>query len=87
MKTITLNIENPTVYNALIPFLKSIGINISQDTEYDKEKVKVDRSLTANKLLNSQLVGLWKDRKNIKNTSLFAREIRNEVQNRKHYTK
>ena len=45
------------------------------------EKSKRPR-LTANKLLNSDLIGLWQDRKDIKDSASFARQLREEAQQR-----
>jgi len=37
--------------------------------------------VTARNLLKSKIVGLWKDRP-IEDSAMFARELRNEAQNR-----
>ena len=83
MRTVTLNIENQKVYHALVPFLKSIGISIVNENSDDKKTTTAEQSLTVHKLLNSQIVGLWKDRQDINDSASFARNIRNESQNRK----
>jgi hypothetical protein len=43
--------------------------------------------LTAKKLLDSGLVGIWKDREEIRDSSEFARQLREKAQNRLHLTK
>jgi len=40
------------------------------------------RRMTARDLLNSDLVGLWADRKDIKDSSVYARYLRKLVQER-----
>jgi hypothetical protein len=39
-------------------------------------------SFTARELLESKLVGLWADRKDIKDSAKFARKLREKAQNR-----
>jgi hypothetical protein len=39
--------------------------------------------LTARQLLNSGLIGLWKDRKDIKDSKAYARQLREEAQRRR----
>ena len=43
--------------------------------------IKESISATAQNLLKSKIVGLWKDRP-IEDSAMFARELRNEAQNR-----
>ncbi|MEI2609652.1 MAG: hypothetical protein V9G20_13570 [Candidatus Promineifilaceae bacterium] len=38
--------------------------------------------LTARQLLQSELVGLWQDRKDITDSALYARQLREQVQRR-----
>ena len=38
--------------------------------------------LTANKLLSSELIGLWENRKDISDSSSYARKLREEAQRR-----
>ncbi len=38
--------------------------------------------LTARQLLQSDLVGLWEDRGDIEDSSAYARQLREQVQNR-----
>ncbi len=38
--------------------------------------------LTADKLLNSGIVGLWKDRTDIDDSSVYARQLREQAQRR-----
>lgn len=39
--------------------------------------------LTARQLLNSGLIGLWKDRKDIKDSKTYARQLRENAQRRR----
>lgn len=39
-------------------------------------------NLTARQLINSELIGIWKERKEIIDSTTYARRIRNEAQNR-----
>jgi hypothetical protein len=39
--------------------------------------------LTARKLLYSGLIGLWKDRNDIEDSSAYARQLRDKAQNRR----
>ena len=38
--------------------------------------------LTAKKLLNSGLIGLWKDRTDIEDSAIYARQLREQAQRR-----
>jgi len=38
--------------------------------------------LTARQLLHSELIGLWKDRKDIKDSAAYARQLREQAQRR-----
>ena len=40
------------------------------------------RHLTARQLLHSGLIGLWKDREDIKNSTSYARQLREQAQRR-----
>ncbi|MBM4040143.1 MAG: hypothetical protein FJ290_16685 [Planctomycetes bacterium] len=44
---------------------------------------KARRRLTARELLNSGLVGIWKDRQDIPDSQTFARELRERAQRRR----
>lgn len=41
------------------------------------------RFMTAKDLLNSGLVGMWKDRDDIKDSTVYARQLREQAQNRR----
>jgi len=41
------------------------------------------RHLTARQLLHSELIGLWKDREDIKNSASYARQLREQAQRRR----
>ena len=38
--------------------------------------------MTAHELRDSELIGLWKDREDIEDSSVFARKLRKQAQNR-----
>lgn len=40
------------------------------------------RSLTAKDLIGSEIVGLWRDRTDISDSACFARQLREDAQNR-----
>jgi len=49
-----------------------------------KEKSVIRKGgLTARQILETPLIGLWKERTDIRNSSEFSRELRNKAQNRK----
>ncbi|MEW6104131.1 MAG: hypothetical protein AB1630_10045 [bacterium] len=39
--------------------------------------------LTASQILHSELIGLWKDRKDIEDSSAYARQLREQAQRRR----
>ncbi len=39
-------------------------------------------NITARQLINSELIGIWKDREEVIDSSIYARRIREEAQNR-----
>ena len=45
-----------------------------------KEKVKHKKRLTARRLLNSGLIGLWKERTDIIDSAKYARQLREQAQ-------
>lgn len=47
-----------------------------------KAKSKVKKKLTARQLLNSGLIGMWKDRNDIADSSEYARQLREQAQRR-----
>ena len=46
------------------------------------ENIKDNNRLTARNILNSKLIGIWKNRRDIKNSISFARRLRDLAQNR-----
>ena len=44
------------------------------------------RRMTAHDLLNSELIGLWKERSDIVDGATYARQLRNQAQTRSHVT-
>ncbi len=47
-----------------------------------KAKTKRKKRLTARRLLNSGLIGLWKDRTDISDSAYYARQLREQAQRR-----
>ena len=64
-----------------LPYKKGEIINVVLLNESNKE-TNNKKYLTANDLLNSNLIGLWKNRKDITNSKNFARKLRNKSQRR-----
>jgi len=60
-----------------LPFRKgeSVEVTVSAAT-------KEGERLTARKLLQSELVGIWKDRKDLPGSAIFARQLRERAQKR-----
>lgn len=63
-----------------LPFKKGERIELIVQSESSAKKEKP--YMTVKQLLNSGLVGLWKDRKDIKDGATFARKLREKAQNR-----
>jgi len=63
-----------------LPFKKGERIELIVQSESSAKKKKP--YATVKQLLNSDLVGLWKDRKDIKDSAVFARKLREKAQNR-----
>jgi len=62
-----------------LPFHR--GENVEMIILYS-ETNKTRRMPKAGDLLKSGLVGVWKNRKDIKDSSTFSRKLRNQIQNR-----
>jgi hypothetical protein len=45
--------------------------------------VSVPPRLTARQLLSSEIIGLWKDRRDIEDSTAYARQLREEAQRRR----
>ncbi|MCL0081068.1 hypothetical protein M1N64_02415 [Peptococcaceae bacterium] len=71
--------KNGEVIMTGLPYKKGQNIEV---TLFTKPQVGSKRSLTASKLLNSELAGLWENRKDIENTVFYARQLREQAQNR-----
>ncbi len=60
---------------------RQTGVSSQEDTDVN---VLVDRPrLTAKELLESELIGLWKDREDIEDSVLYARHLRSQAQRRR----
>ena len=64
-----------------LPFKKGEQIEMLMLPEI--ENIKNNNRLTARNILNSKLIGLWKNCKDIKNSTSYARKLRDFAQNRK----
>ncbi|MEW6448931.1 MAG: hypothetical protein AB1426_12775 [Bacillota bacterium] len=64
-----------------LPFKK--GQTIEMTLKPIKEKQNAKPVLTAQKLLRSGLPGIWADRKDIGDSSVYARRLREQAQKRK----
>ena len=63
-----------------LPYKKGEKIKMILFSEHSS---KTNRpTLTSRLLINSGLIGMWKDRKDIQDSSLFARKLRNQAQDR-----
>jgi len=63
-----------------LPFKKGERIELIVQSESSAKKEK--HYMTAKELLNSDLVGLWENRKDIKDSASFARKLREQAQRR-----
>jgi hypothetical protein len=64
-----------------LPFKK--GQSIEMIVLVDSNDKSAAQTLTAKKLRTSGLIGLWKDRDDIKNSAEYARQLRETAQNRR----
>jgi len=62
-----------------LPYKKGESVEIILMPE-DKSK---KRLLTADQLLNSGLIGIWKDREDIGDSAVYARKLREQAQKRR----
>ena len=63
-----------------LPFKKGQYIEMILFPESSASSTK--RRLTARSLLNSELIGLWKDRTDIEESADYARQLREQAQRR-----
>ena len=63
-----------------LPFKKGERIELIVQSESSAKKEK--HYMTAKELLNSDLVGLWENRKDIKDSASFVRKLREQAQRR-----
>lgn len=64
-----------------LPYRKGQKVELIVLSEVREQEQKPP--LTAEKLLNSGIVGIWKDRKDIADSSVYARQLREQAQQRK----
>lgn len=62
-----------------LPYKK--GDEIDMILLFDRTEKKP--KLTARTIIQSEMIGLWKNRKNLLNSPLYARQLRDQSQNRK----
>ena len=64
-----------------LPYKKGQNVEIILISESATRSKK--RPLTASQILHSGLVGLWKDREDIEDSSSYARQLREQAQKRR----
>ena len=64
-----------------LPYKKGQDVEIILISEFPNRSEK--RPLTASQILRSGLVGLWKDREDIEDSSSYARQLREQAQKRR----
>ena len=62
--------------------LTGLPVQAGQEVEITVDISADKPTLTAQQLAESELVGLWADRKDIEDSSAFARQIREQAQRR-----
>ena len=64
-----------------LPYKKGQSIEVILLPESSTKSMR--KNLTARELFNSGLIGLWKDREDIKDSADYARQLREKAQNRR----
>ena len=64
-----------------LPYKKGQDVEIILISESSTQSKK--RPLTASQILHSGLIGLWKDREDIEDSSSYARQLREQAQKRR----
>lgn len=87
MQAVKINktIENDgQIFLTNLPYKKgqTIEMILLVDSSIKKSKSYKKEKFTANQLLKSKIVGLWKNRKDISNSVDYAIKLRNQSQNR-----
>ncbi len=72
--------KNGEIHIKGLPFKKGEQVEMLLLPEI--ENIKNNNCLTARNILNSKLIGLWKNHKDIKNSISYARRLRDLAQNR-----
>lgn len=67
-----------TIYNLPVEEGQEVEVLLLIEPKNDVKRQR----LTAQQLLDSDLVGIWKDREDIEDSSKFARQLREQAQNR-----
>jgi hypothetical protein len=63
-----------------LPFKKGERVELTLSSEPAETTAR--RFITARELLNSEIIGMWKDREDIGDSSEFARKLREKAQRR-----
>ena len=63
-----------------LPYKKGQSIEVILLPESSTKSMR--KNLTARELFNSGLIGLWKDREDIKDSADYARQLREKARNR-----
>ena len=64
-----------------LPFKK--GQHVEMILLVEPSDAPVHRHITADRLSSSRLIGLWKDRKDIGDSAVYARQLREQAQSRR----
>jgi hypothetical protein len=64
-----------------LPYKK--GQHVEMILMVDPSKQPQHHHLTARELLQSELIGLWEDRTDIEDSAAYARQLREQAQNRR----
>jgi len=74
--------KNGEIHLQGLPVVK--GEEIEMLLLFGTKPQQTKKRLTARQLLNSELIGLWKDRTDITDSVTYARELREKAQTRNH---
>ena len=64
--------------------LRQALLDLTAQPKRRTERLPVRHALTARDLLNSDLIGMWQNRADIRDSAAFARQLREQAQNREY---
>lgn len=82
MQTITVTVNNSVNTEFFLKLIRKFDFIKSIVTQ-KTENPDIPSVLTARELLHSGIIGMWENRKDIKNSSSYSRKIRQQAQKRK----